>query len=139
MNDKKCVMVVDENLPLGIIANTTAILGNTLGSHIPEVVGEDVVDKSNNTHLGVIKIPIPILRGNKELLFELREKLYSSEYSDILVADFSNIAQSCKTYDEFIGKMKNTNSSQLEYYGICLYGDKKKINKLTGSLGLLRC
>ena len=35
-------------------------------------------------------------------------------------------------------KMKNVQSSQLEYYGIGLYGDKKKINKLTGSLALLR-
>lgn len=138
MNEKKCVMIVDENLPLGFIANTTAILGNTLGSHIPEAVGKDVVDKSNNSHLGIIEIPIPILKGNKDLLFELREKLYSSEYNDILIADFSNVAQSCKTYDEFIGKMKNVESSNLEYYGIGLYGDKKKINKLTGSLGLLR-
>ena len=28
-NDK-CVMVIDENLPLGIIANTAAVLGITL-------------------------------------------------------------------------------------------------------------
>jgi len=29
--ERKCVMVVDENLLLGKLANTTAILGNTLG------------------------------------------------------------------------------------------------------------
>lgn len=138
MNEKKCVMIVDENLQLGFIANTTAILGNTLGSHIPEVVGKDVLDKSNNSHLGIIEIPIPILKGNKKFLFELREKLYSEDYKDLVIADFSNVAQSCKTYDEFIGKIKKVESSELEYYGIGLYGDKKKINKLTGSLGLLR-
>lgn len=138
MNEKKCVMIVDDNLPLGLIANTTAILGNTLGSHIPEVVGQDVLDKDNNNHLGIIEIPIPILKGNKELLFELRERLYNDDYNDLMIADFSNVAQSCKTYDEFIGKMKNIESKELEYYGIGLYGDKKKINKLTGSIGLLK-
>lgn len=138
MNEKKCVMIVDENLPLGLIANTTAILGNTLGSHIPEVVGQDVLDKDNNNHLGIIEIPVPILKGNKELLFELRERLYNDDYNDLMIADFSNVAQSCKTYDEFIGKMKNIESKELEYYGIGLYGDKKKINKLTGSIGLLK-
>lgn len=131
-------MIVDDNLPLGLIANTTAILGNTLGSHIPEVVGQDVLDKDNNNHLGIIEIPIPILKGNKELLFELRERLYNDDYNDLMIADFSNVAQSCKTYDEFIGKMKNIESKELEYYGIGLYGDKKKINKLTGSIGLLK-
>lgn len=138
MNDKKCVIIIDENLPLGLIANTAAILGNTLGSRIPEVVGKDIFDKNNNMHLGIIEIPIPILKGNENLLFNLREKLYKKNYRDILIADFSNLAQGCKTYEEFIQKMQNTEYNELKYYGILLFGDKKKINKLTGNLGLLR-
>ena len=138
MNDKKCVIVIDENLPLGLIANTASILGNTLGSSIPEVTGKDILDKDNNLHLGIIEIPIPILKGNENLLFDLREKLYGENYKDILTADFSNLAQGCKTYEEFIQKMQNTKSNELKYYGILLFGDKKKINKLTGNLGLLR-
>lgn len=51
--ERKCVMIVDESLPLGIIANTTAILGNTLGSHYPSVVGKNVLDKNENEHLGI--------------------------------------------------------------------------------------
>lgn len=31
LQNKKCVMIIDENLPLGIIANTAAIMGITLG------------------------------------------------------------------------------------------------------------
>ena len=42
--DKKCVIVIDENLPLGILANTAAILGITLGKHVPELLGEDATD-----------------------------------------------------------------------------------------------
>lgn len=42
---KKCVMVIDESLPLGIIANTAAIMGITLGKKMPEVVGDDVTDQ----------------------------------------------------------------------------------------------
>ncbi|MDQ0200724.1 hypothetical protein J2S10_003926 [Neobacillus ginsengisoli] len=33
--ETKCVLVIDENLPLGLIANTAAILGVTLGSMLP--------------------------------------------------------------------------------------------------------
>lgn len=44
LQNEKCVMVIDENLPLGIIANTAAIMGITLGKKMPEVVGADVYD-----------------------------------------------------------------------------------------------
>ena len=58
-NDK-CVIVIDENLPLGIIANTAAILGITLGMKYPSVVDCDVKDADNNIHSGIIEFPVPI-------------------------------------------------------------------------------
>ncbi len=136
--ENKCVLIVDENLPLGIIANTTAILGNTLGSHNPNVVGQNGSDKNNNEHLGIIEIPIPILKGNSEFLKALREKLYNSEYNNLLVADFTNVAQQCKTYNEYIDKIGKVSGEDISYFGIAIYGDKKQINKLTGNIALLR-
>ena len=58
--DTKCVIVINEELPLGIIANTCTILGITLGKHVPELVGEDAVDSSEKSHLGIITILVPI-------------------------------------------------------------------------------
>ena len=43
LQNEKCVMVIDEHLPLGIIANTAAIMGITLGKKMPEVVGAESV------------------------------------------------------------------------------------------------
>lgn len=34
-NSKKCVMIIDGELPIGVIANTSAILGVTLGKLFP--------------------------------------------------------------------------------------------------------
>lgn len=104
LQNEKCVMVIDENLPLGIIANTAAIMGITLGKQMPEVVGANVADQSGNQHLGIIEFPVPILKGTPELIKEIREKLYQPEFQDLAVVDFSDLAQSCKTYDEFIEK-----------------------------------
>lgn len=59
LQNEKCVMVIDENLPLGIIANTAAIMGITLGKQMPEVVGADVYDRTGNGHLGIIEPKIP--------------------------------------------------------------------------------
>ncbi len=69
-------LVIDENLPLGIIANTAAIMGITLGKQMPGVVGADVYDKTGNGHLGIIEFPVPILKGNEEVLKSIRERLH---------------------------------------------------------------
>ena len=138
VQNEKCVMVIDENLPLGMVANTAAIMGISLGKEMPEVVGKDVFDQSGNRHLGIIEFPVPILKGNAESMQMIREKLYEPEFSDLTVIDFSDLAQGCKTYDEFIEKMTLVSETELHYFGIAICGAKKKVNKLTGSMGLLR-
>ncbi len=138
LQNEKCVMVIDENLPLGIIANTAAIMGITLGKQMPDVVGSDVTDQSGNRHLGIIEFPVPILKGTPELIKEIREKLYQPEFEDLSVVDFSDLAQSCKNYEEFIEKMAEVPESSLLYFGLAICGAKKKVNKLTGSMPLLR-
>ena len=138
VENEKCVIVVDENLPLGIIANTAAILGITMGMKMPDVVGNDVLDLEGNAHMGIIQFPVPILKGNTDILKKLRTRLFEPQFSELTVVDFSDLAQGCKTYNEFIGKMANTSESRLNYIGIAVCGNKKQINKLTGSMPLLR-
>lgn len=138
LENEKCVVVIDERLPLGVAANTAAILGITLGKKRPEIVGADVADKTGKVHLGIIAFPVPILKGSAEGIRTLREKLYQPVFSDLTAADFSDLAQGCKTYAVFTEKMKEVPETELNYFGIAICGPKKKINKLTGSLPLLR-
>ena len=136
--NEKCVMVIDESLPLGLIANTAAIMGITLGKKMPEVVGVDVTDQDGREHLGIIEFPVPILRGSQESIKQIREKLYQPDFQDLTVVDFSDLAQGCKSYDEFTQKMGCVPESTLQYLGVAICGTKKKVNKLTGSMPLLR-
>ena len=135
---EKCVMIIDESLPLGLIANTAAILGVTLGRTRPEVVGADVLDQSGHLHLGIIEFPIPVLKGSPETIKTIRERLYQPEFQELTVVDFSDLAQGCKTYDEFIEKMGRAPEDTLRYFGIAVCGAKKQVNQLTGSIPLLR-
>lgn len=138
MDEQKCVMIIDESLPRGLIANAAAIMGITLGKRMPEVVGADVTDRSGYAHLGIIEFPVPILRGSAEDIRRLRERLYGEEFSDVTVVDFSDLAQGCKTYEEFIEKMGQAPESALQYLGVAVCGPKRTINRLTGGMGLLR-
>lgn len=135
---RKCVMVIDEALPLGVIANTAGILGLTLGKHLPETIGPEVLDKSGRAHLGIIQIPVPVLKADGEKIRELRRRLYEPEFAGLIVVDFSDVAQSCNVYDEYVQKAAGVEERDFHYFGIGICGEKKLVNKLTGSLPLLR-
>ena len=136
--EQKCVMVIDANLPLGLIANTAAMLGITIGQLQPQIVGNDVTDASNYVHTGISTYPISMLKGDESLLKELRLRLFEPEFSALTVVDFSDVAQKINVYEEFEKKTAETPESEHAYYGIALFGDKKKVNRLTGMLPLLR-
>ena len=140
MNDSnvKCVMILDSELPIGVMANTSAILGVTLGKHISEMVGADVVDATDKAHLGIITIPIMMLKGDRDSLKKLRERLYEPEFGDSIVVDFSDVAQCCNTYSEYASKAASVQEQDYTYFGIAIFGAKKMVNKLTGSMPLLR-
>lgn len=86
----------------------------------------------------MIEFPIPILRGSSEIMKQIREKLYQPDFQDLTVVDLSDLAQGCKTYGEFIEKMGRVPERTLQYFGVAICGPKKKVNKLTGSMPLLK-
>lgn len=135
---EKCVIVIDAALPMGLIANTAAILGITLGQRRPDVVGDDVADGEGRWHPGIIRIPVPVLGGTRERMREIRQALDQPEYSDVTVVEFTELAQSCRTYEEYIGKMGQVSEDELRYTGFALCGTAKKVAHLTGSIPLLR-
>ena len=97
-----------------------------------------MTDKTGNIHPGIIEFPVPILKGDGDCIRNLRETLYQPEFSDLTAIDFSDLAQGCRTYPEFIQKMSGAEETDLAYLGIAICGSKKKVSKLTGTLPLLR-
>ena len=134
MKSEKCVLVLDENLPLGLAANTAAILGVTLGKRLPEIVGADVRDGGGKEHLGIVAFPIPVLKSTPERIRALRERIPE----EVTAVDFTELAQGCRTYGEFTGKMAGTPPEELRYLGLGICGPRKAVDRLTGSLPLLR-
>lgn len=135
--EKKCVLVIDENLPIGVIANTSAILALSLGKLIPEMVGDDFNDHDGNTRRGITTHPIPALKGNADLLRSMRVKLKDYE-SDLIVVDLFGATRTTRSYEEYIQVVQSTPEQDQEYLGIAISGSKKLVNKFTGNLGLLK-
>ena len=135
----KIVMVINQEIPLGLVANTAAVLGISLSKMFPqEIVGCDIQDASGNVHRGITAQTIPVLGASREQVKAIRDKMFDSAYSDITVIDFSEVAQRSLEYDNYIKMLSCLPSTDIHYLGICLYGPKKQVNKLTGNIGLLR-
>ena len=135
---EKCVIIIDESKPLGIMANIVSILSISLGKLRPDIVGDNTPDKSGNSHYGLIQVPVPVLKASEDKIKELRNTLFDDNYSDVSCVDFSNVAQDCMTYEDYTNTMSNSGADDLVYMGLAIVGNKKKVNKLTGSLALLR-
>lgn len=138
LQDRKCVMILNEELPAGVLANAAGILGITLGKQVPDTIGPDICDKNGRQHLGIVALPVPVLKADKEKLKAIREKLFQPEFADCVVVDFTDVDQSCQNYEDYIARAAGTGEEEVTYLGIGICGARKKVNRLSGSLPLLR-
>ncbi len=136
MDASKCVIILDEALPLGALSNAAAILGATLGKRFPQIVGADVADGTGGVHPGIVNVPVPVLRSNAQELRALRARAAADEA--LFVVDFTDVAQKCRDYGEYVRRLGDASQAELDYLGIALVGEAKRVNRLTGSLPLLR-
>lgn len=135
---EKCVVVIDDSLSMGMAANTAAILGLTIGMEEPSIIGPVVRDGGGREHLGITIAPIPVLKGSRAVMMELREKLYDPEYADVKTVDFSETAAYSNSYQDYAERLAEQSGDAIRYIGIGIIGPKKKVNRLTGGLPLLK-
>lgn len=65
----KIVMVISKELPLGLVANTAAVLGISLRKIFQQdIVGCDIQDANGNVHIGITGQTIPVLGGSSKML-----------------------------------------------------------------------
>lgn len=131
----RCVIVVDQNLPIGRAANATAVIALTIGQRHPILVGEPLVDKSGFNHPGLIPMGITVLAASSEELLAIRQKGVESECD---VVDFPMEGQQTTNYQTFREAVAVIEPQSLRYVGVALVGQKKKINRIIGHLGLLK-
>ena len=129
----RCVVVVDEALAPGKAANAAAVLAMTLGTKVPELIGEDFEDASGGAHPGLFRHGLPVLKARGEQLRELRSRAVAAEVG---VIGFPVNGQQTTDYDDFRAMVATL--AEPDFLGLVLYGPDKAVRKLTGSFGLLR-
>jgi hypothetical protein len=131
----RCVIVVDETLAPGLAANAAAVLAVTLGARVPALIGAAFRDADGDEHPGLIDRGLPILRAPGAGLPDLRARALAAA---LTVIDMPTFGQQTNDYDTFRGQVGETATAELRYLGILVCGPKRAVNRVTGSLALLR-
>jgi hypothetical protein len=131
----RCVIVLDEALPPGLAANAAAVLAVSLGARSPDLLGRDIDDADGARHLGLIDRGLPILKAPAAGLAALRARAVDA---GLEVIGFPRFGQATTDYEAFRERVAHTATADLDYLGLLLSGPKRTVDKLTGSLPLLR-
>ena len=131
-------MIIDQDLPVGLIANTSAALGISLASGIDGLSGKKLTDADGRVHAGVTRIPIPILALSKAELKLRYDDLLQNADEELTLIGFNDVAQRCMKYEDYEKQLAAAGKDEINYLGFCVYGPKKAVNKLTGSIKMLK-
>ncbi len=137
LSEKKCVLIINKDLPAGVVANIASVLSITLGHKIKDLVGPDIRDKRGSLHPGLTQLPIPVLGAAADQVKMLREKIAAPENIDTFIADFTTFAGKARTYHEYTRALTDADEKDIEYQGIAVFSDRKTLNKITNGLSLL--
>lgn len=132
---KRCVIVIDQDLPAGRAANAAAVIALTLGKRHPHLAGPDLVDAAGCRHPGLIPIGIAVLAAPVATLNPVRVKALKR---DIDVVDFPRQGQQTNDYAEFGASVAEVAPEDLTYVGIGLYGTRKAVGRIVGKFPLFK-
>ena len=134
----KFVAVLNKKVPVGILMNALAHMAAGLPASFPDLTSmrfDSYFDQNDGEHKSISDHPFIILSAdNSNQIRTLRNELKSA---NIHFVDFTN-TMTIGTYAEQKERTKNTPEQQLEYYGICMFGDKITLNQLTRKFSLWR-
>ena len=132
----KVVLVLNRDLPVGLLANAAAVLGFSVASHIPGGVGRDVYDADGALHQGITRVPLPVLATSPERLISIRNRAGSTD--GVGFVDFVDVAQRSTDYAQYEALLGVTPLSAMTILGLCVYGSPEGVRTITGNLPLLR-
>lgn len=133
----KFVAVLNKKIESGKLMNALAHMSAGLVASYPETeqmrFSDNYLDKDGGVHKSISDNPFIILEAdNSNKLRSLRNELIAN---DIHFVDFPS-TMTVGTYLEQQQKTAQTPEAELEYWGVCLFGEIDKINALTRKFSL---
>ncbi len=136
-NQKRFVAVISKKVEVGRAVNVLGHLSVSLANQLSDgdAVYTDYHDLNGNVHPNISHYPFIVLRAdNSNKIRKLRQEALDrgmpfSNFTDTMVEGGSAVQQQ---------NTKNTPEAELEYLGICLFGETETLRELTKKFSLYR-
>lgn len=130
----KSAIIINPDLPIGLLANSVACITSGLFTSAHDLVGNEILGK-NIVFIPITKIPILILKPGNNTLTDLCEK---AQKLGLKYMAFTHEAQSTTNYEEYTQRVVGKDINNVILVGIGVVGEEKIVNSLVGSLPMLR-
>jgi hypothetical protein len=136
-NSKKFVAILNEKIPVGKLLNA---LGHMTAGLIGGNKNEDFCflqyeDKDKNIHPNISHFPFIVVKAENSN--QIRKARQQAIDKNILFTDFVS-TMTIGTSEEQINATKNLKEEELEYYGLCLFGNSDEIKEITKKFSLFK-
>lgn len=121
----------DDLLPWQELNVNSFLMSGIAGTQ--DIIGEEYVDKSNNTYLPMSKQPIMIHSASKEQLKELLEKAKSKE---VVISIFTEELFNTFNDEDNRKSISSFTTDELNLVGVGIRGKKNHVDKLFKNLEL---
>lgn len=130
----KAAIIINPNLPIGILANAVACIASGLFLEGRDLVGPEIQGKKIS-YIPITKIPVLILKPGNKSFAEILKQVQTVNLKYIA---FTKEAQSTTDYDTYKERVLGKPVDSVSIIGIGMVGPIKTINSLVGSLPMLR-
>lgn len=130
----KSAIIINPDMPTGLLANATACITSGLFLEGKEYVGDEI-QGTNVTYIPITKIPILILKLSHTPFTTLYEK---AKQMGLKCMVFTKEAQTTTNYEEYTQRVKGKSITDVNIVGLGIVGDEDKVNSITGNLPMLR-
>ncbi|MDK4738114.1 DUF2000 domain-containing protein [Rhizobium sp. CB3171] len=135
--DIRLAIVINPDLPLGLIANTASAIAIGLGARFPTLAAQQLIDSEGRAIDISSNMPVPMLQADADTIRSLLLKALPPQGERAVVA-FPAFARSLHDYREYEATFPVRDLQMEAIDGLGIAGPSKWVKSLTGSLKLLR-
>ena len=135
-NSKRFIAVLNKKIEVGKLMNalghmTAGLVGGT--TNISHMCFLPYEDKNGGKHPNISHFPFIILKADNSN--QIRTVRNEAINRGIQFTDFTS-TMTIGTSEEQVNNTKNTVEADLEYYGVCLFGDTETLRQFTKKFSL---
>ena len=135
-NQRRFVAILNKKVEVGKLMNALGHMSAGLAGNYPDVKEMYFLkyeDKDGGAHPNISHFPFIVLKAdNSNQIRDVRNKLLEM---DLPFTDFTS-TMTAGTSDEQQQRTKETAESELDYWGICFFGESEELRSLTKKFSL---